>query len=107
MTRQVDHAIRSKAFRDACRRLTIKHIRTKPWDRFQTNGKAERFIQTMFVENGPTPTEFHNSRPAKSRSAEMAATATTGIDPMPSSIDKRPISRLGLNRDNLVEKLHI
>ncbi len=50
---------RSKAFRDACRRLTIKHIRTKPYTP-QTNGKAERFIQTMLRE-WAYATEFHNS----------------------------------------------
>jgi transposase InsO family protein len=33
------------AFRDACRDLGLKHIRTKPYTP-QTNGKAERFIQT-------------------------------------------------------------
>jgi transposase InsO family protein len=30
----------------ACRRLRIKHIRTRP-RRPQTNGKAERFIRTL------------------------------------------------------------
>ena len=33
-------------FADACRRLRIKHIRTRP-NRPRTNGKAERFIQTL------------------------------------------------------------
>jgi transposase InsO family protein len=37
--RSVVHAI-------ACRRLRIKHLRTRPY-RPQTNGKAERFIRTM------------------------------------------------------------
>ena len=36
---------RSKAFRDACRDLGLKHIRTRPYTP-KTNGKAERFIQT-------------------------------------------------------------
>ena len=30
----------------ACRRLRIKHLRTRPY-RPQTNGKAERFIRTL------------------------------------------------------------
>ena len=30
----------------ACRRLGIKHLRTRPY-RPQTNGKAERFIRTL------------------------------------------------------------
>jgi transposase InsO family protein len=33
----------------ACRRLRIKHCRTRPY-RPQTNGKAERFIRTMLAE---------------------------------------------------------
>ena len=39
----------SKAFARACKRLRIKHIRTKPYTP-QTNGKAERFIQTALRE---------------------------------------------------------
>ena len=32
----------------ACRRLQIKHLRTRPY-RPQTNGKAERFIRTLLA----------------------------------------------------------
>jgi transposase InsO family protein len=39
----------SHAFRDACRRLGIRHLRTKPYTP-RTNGKAERFIQTALRE---------------------------------------------------------
>jgi transposase InsO family protein len=39
----------SKRFRRACRRLGIKHSFTRPY-RPQTNGKAERFIQTALRE---------------------------------------------------------
>jgi transposase InsO family protein len=42
-------AYRSAAHALACRRLGIKHIRTRPY-RPQTNGKAERFIRTMLRE---------------------------------------------------------
>jgi transposase InsO family protein len=34
---------------DACRDLGIRHLRTQPY-RPRTNGKAERFIQTMLRE---------------------------------------------------------
>src|SRR5712672_4016266 len=40
---------RSSAFAKACRRLHLKHIRTKPYTP-RTNGKAERFIQTSLRE---------------------------------------------------------
>jgi transposase InsO family protein len=40
---------RSHAFADACRDLGIKHRFTRPY-RPQTNGKAERFIQTLTRE---------------------------------------------------------
>ena len=40
---------KSFAFRDACRELGLRHIRTKPYTP-KTNGKAERFIQTALRE---------------------------------------------------------
>ncbi len=36
----------SNAHRDACQQLQIRHLRTRPY-RPRTNGKAERFIQTL------------------------------------------------------------
>ena len=42
-------AYRSSVHALACRRLELKHIRTRPY-RPQTNGKAERFIRTMLRE---------------------------------------------------------
>ena len=40
---------RSNAFHHVCRRWRIKHLRTQPY-RPRTNGKAERFIQTLLNE---------------------------------------------------------
>ena len=40
---------KSFAFARTCRRMKIKHIRTKPYP-LKTNGKAERFIQTALRE---------------------------------------------------------
>ena len=37
---------RSKTHAIACRELALKHLRTEPY-RPRTNGKAERFIQTL------------------------------------------------------------
>ena len=42
---------KSFAFQKACKRLGLKHIRTKPYTP-KTNGKAERFIQTSFTRVG-------------------------------------------------------
>jgi len=42
-------AYTSKAFAALCRGLGVRHIRTRPY-RPRTNGKAERFIQTMMRE---------------------------------------------------------
>jgi transposase InsO family protein len=39
-------AYRSTVHAIACRRLRLKHLRTRPY-RPQTNGKAERFIRTL------------------------------------------------------------
>jgi transposase InsO family protein len=40
---------KSFAFRDACKALGLRHIRTRPYTP-KTNGKAERFIQTSLRE---------------------------------------------------------
>ena len=40
---------KSHAFRKACQRLGLRHVRTKPYTP-KTNGKAERFIQTSLRE---------------------------------------------------------
>jgi transposase InsO family protein len=40
---------RADAFQDTCRELGLRHLRTRPYTP-RTNGKAERFIQTMLRE---------------------------------------------------------
>lgn len=47
----MDHAI-NRAFREICQQHRIKHLRTRPYTP-HTNGKAERFIQTL-CRSGPT-----------------------------------------------------
>jgi len=42
-------AFRSRHFARACQRLGLRHIRTRPYTP-RTNGKAERFIQTLLRE---------------------------------------------------------
>ena len=94
---------RSRAFRDACRDLGLRHIRTRPYTP-KTNGKAERFIQTALREWAYAqayPTSDH-------RAAELPAWLHryNWHRPHGSLQSKSPISRLGLAGDNLL-RLHI
>lgn len=53
----------SNRFASACRRLGLRHLRTRPY-RPCTNGKAERFIQTLlrgWAYHRPYPTSAHRT----------------------------------------------
>jgi len=93
---------KSFAFRRLCKRLGIKHIRTKPYTP-RTNGKAERFIQTSLREWAYAQA-YQSSRHRK-------ALLPTWLHcynwhrPHAGVGDKTPISRLGLAENNLL-RLH-
>jgi transposase InsO family protein len=90
---------RSKAFARACKRLRIKHIRTKPYTP-QTNGKAERFIQTALRE-WAYATAFQHSD--QRRDALSPWLHRYNWHRPHASLDKKaPISRLRLTGYNLL-----
>jgi transposase InsO family protein len=74
---------KSFAFRRACKRLGLRHIRTRPYTP-RTNGKAERFIQTTLREWAYAQA-YRNSH---QRKAELPAwfIGTTGTGLMPASM---------------------
>jgi transposase InsO family protein len=93
---------RSFAWRDACKQLGLKHIRTKPYTP-KTNGKAERFIQSSLREW------------AYARAYETSAQRATELPywlhhynwhrPHAGLKGKPPISRSGLDVNNVM-RLH-
>lgn len=93
---------RSFAFRNACRRLGLKHIRTRPYTP-RTNGKAERFVQTCLRE-WAYARAYANS---KQRAQELPFFIHRYNWHRPHSAigAKPPISRLGLSGNNLL-RLH-
>ena len=93
----------SFAFRNACNRLRLKHIRTKPYTP-KTNGKAERFIQTCLREWAYAKAYPTSDR----RGAELPVWLHqyNWHRPHGGLKSKTPISRLGLGEDNLL-RLHI
>src|SRR6476620_9212145 len=92
----------SRAFARACKQLGVKHIRTKPYTP-QTNGKAERFIQTALRE-WAYATAFEHSD--QRRDALLPWLHRYNWHrPHASLAKKAPISRLGLTGNNLL-RLH-
>jgi transposase InsO family protein len=93
---------KSRAFARACKRLGLKHIRTRPYTP-KTNGKAERFIQTALREWAYAKAYNHSNE----RGAELPLWLHRynwhrphgSLDAMP------PVSRLGLSGNNLL-RLH-
>jgi transposase InsO family protein len=94
---------RSKAFRDACRDLGIRHIRTKPYTP-KTNGKAERFIQTALREWAYA--QAYDTSDQRAAELPVWLHRYNWHRPHGGIKYKTPISRLALAEDNLL-RLHI
>jgi transposase InsO family protein len=93
---------RAHAFKRACRRLGLRHIRTRPYTP-KTNGKAERFIQTSLRE-WAYARAYETSR---QRAAELPywLHRYNWHRPHGSIGSVPPITRLGLSGNNLL-RLH-
>jgi len=92
----------SRAFGQACKKLGLKHIRTKPYTP-KTNGKAERFIQTSLREWAYA--RAYNSSDERTAELPRWLHSYNWHRPHGSIGSKPPISRLALDRNNLL-RLH-
>ena len=96
-------AYRAGLFAAVCQRWTVRQRFTRPY-RPQTNGKAERFIQTALREWA-----YAQAYPTSHRRAEELPIWLHRYNwhrPHGSLKSKPPISRLALTEDNLL-RLHI
>ena len=92
----------SRAFDQACNKLGLKHIKTKPYTP-KTNGKAERFIQTSLREWAYA--RAYDSSDERTAALPRWLHSYNWHRPHGSIGSKPPISRLALNRNNLL-RLH-
>ena len=90
---------RAKAFARTCRKLGLKHIFTRPY-RPQTNGKAERFIQTVLREWAYA--RAYDTSDQRAEKLPIWLHHYNWHRPHGSLKAKPPISRLGLPMDDLL-----
>jgi transposase InsO family protein len=94
---------KSFAFRRACKKLGLKHIRTKPYTP-KTNGKAERFIQTSLREWAYA--RAYNTSDERTAELPRWLHRYNWHRPHGGIKSQTPISRLGPTGNNLL-RLHI
>ena len=90
---------RSNDFAKACRKLRLKHKRTKPYTP-KTNGKAERFIQTALREWACARTHLNSDQRANHLPEWLHR--YNWHRPHGSLRVKPPVSRLDISEDNLL-----
>jgi transposase InsO family protein len=91
---------RARAFARACRKMGLKHIFTRPY-RPQTNGKAERFIQTALREWAYA--RAYGTSDQRANDLPIWLHHYNWHRPHGSLQAKSPISRLGLSEDDLLK----
>ncbi|MBB2823402.1 UNVERIFIED_ORG: transposase InsO family protein, partial [Rhizobium esperanzae] len=96
-------SFRSHRYAKALRRLSIKHIRTKPYTP-KTNGKAERLVQTALREWAYA--KAYETSQQRAADLPLWLHRYNWHRPHGSLQSKPPVSRLGLIEDNLL-RLHI
>jgi transposase InsO family protein len=89
----------SQAFRKACHRLKLKHIRTKPYTP-KTNGKAERFIKTALYEWAYA--KPYSNSDQRAQQLPIWLHRYNWHRPHGALKYKPPVSRLALSQDNLL-----
>ncbi len=94
---------KSHAFKTVCAELGIRHIRTKPYTP-KTNGKAERFIQTALREWAYA--RAYQTSDQRAADLPVWTHLYNWHRPHAALKSKPPISRLGLDRNNLL-RFHI
>ncbi|MDK4730957.1 IS481 family transposase, partial [Rhizobium phaseoli] len=95
-------SFRSHRYAKALRRLSIKHIRTKPYTP-KTNGKAERLVQTALREWAYA--KAYETSQQRAADLPLWLHRYNWHRPHGSLQSKPPVSRLGLIKDNLL-RLH-
>lgn len=96
-------SFRSHRYAKALRRLSIKHIRTKPYTP-KTNGKAERLVQTALREWAYA--KAYETSQQRAADLPLWLHRYNWHRPHGSLQSKPPVSSLGLIKDNLL-RLHI
>ena len=89
----------AKDFRKACKDLKLKHKRTKPYTP-KTNGKAERFIQTALREWAYA--RAYNTSNQRAQDLPVWTHMYNWHRPHGALEYQPPVSRIGLDRDNLL-----
>jgi transposase InsO family protein len=93
---------KSHAFTAACRELGLRHLRTRPFTP-QTNGKAERFIQTALREWAYA--RAYETSDQRAADLPIWTHMYNWHRPHSGIKHQAPISRLNMSRDNLL-RLH-